>query len=332
MALPVKNNGNTLPAAENNWRNSIQRWIRAAVPFLISQTQIASENYAEHKARIASVDAYKELLVAEGKAAINLKEKFSEKALLATPEEALEILTRMRQIDEQIRTVRTISKAADHLVALPAPAETTSSEPTDAIHDEGSHWLDQFFSYARQVNEPWREDLLARAIALETTRAGSISLQTLYKISCLPVNAFHGLSHLLDITPYIEGRYALPAYPNDFAMRPISDSSVENGAIYGSILVPLIENQLVRQPDTVELQFDEATFLVTYGIKAVNVTPPKKISLRGIQLTAMGLDIAKLYSPKPITLGYKCFDLLVTKFSELNCKIENVVTPRESAD
>ena len=46
--------------------------------------------------------------------------------------------------------------------------------PSEEALQASEHWIDRFRDLSRQYNEPWREDLLARALQRESYSPGSV--------------------------------------------------------------------------------------------------------------------------------------------------------------
>src|SRR6266566_189385 len=94
--------------------------IRSVGPFLVSQSDSASEAYARHQARLAAVDAGKELLFGEIHTLTDIKKKLLEQYFAADAEERVRIRP---DLDEIGASLRRLNIGAQSLSYLRAPTD-----------------------------------------------------------------------------------------------------------------------------------------------------------------------------------------------------------------
>ena len=171
---------------------------------LVSLSTEASRRYADHQIRLASVDAFKQALAAEGSAMVATRKKLLASATGADDVTKVRIQSDLKFLEEECRKYRIYLTSFDHVRDDAAPSETaTTIEPA---------WLDRFDEYARKQNELWRADLLAKALAMEAAKPGSIGPRALWVIGTMDENVFHAFASLLDICTIVGDTPLVPPH------------------------------------------------------------------------------------------------------------------------
>jgi hypothetical protein len=75
-----------------------------------------------------------------------------------------------------------------------------------------AHWIDRFNEQAKIRLEPWRQDLLARALAVESIVPGEVPLRVLWTIGMLDYQKFQALNAFFDLCSVIDGQYVIPSH------------------------------------------------------------------------------------------------------------------------
>ena len=166
-------------------------------PFLISQSDKASEAYQKHLGRIAQVDIMKQVLSHETEIYSALKKDLLKRYLNAPPMKRLQMKKDLEFVDGNIRqiviAIKSLSYGGDNF-AHP------NSDIKKLIED---HWIDRFNELARKRNEEWRSDLLARALAYEAATPGAVSPRALWLIGNMEEKLFNTLSELLNLCVWL---------------------------------------------------------------------------------------------------------------------------------
>jgi hypothetical protein len=141
----------------------------------------ASEAFAQHQLRMAQVEACKELMLGEVRTYTEIRRKLAER-LYETPEgDRFRVKRDLEYLNGEILCLGVYQKALDY---LPKYSEQPNA-PSAPERDISPSWLDRFNELARLHNEPWREDLLSRALAWEAENPGSVSPRALFQIALL---------------------------------------------------------------------------------------------------------------------------------------------------
>ncbi len=183
-------------------------------PFAITQSEKMSEAYAKHQLRLASVEACKELMMQEISTYGDIKKKLLEKYVEAGPEDRLRYKRDIEEAEKEVRKLNIYNRAIEYL-----PHETQAEEQESSGDQErkdnnkppiSPHWMDKFNEFARARNEPWRSELLSKALAREAKQPGCIGPRALWLIGTIDEYLFHAYASLLDASPIIAERYMIP--------------------------------------------------------------------------------------------------------------------------
>jgi hypothetical protein len=185
--------------------------------------------------------------------------------------------------------------------------------------------MDKFAELARMRNEPWREDLLAHALATESSSPGTVSPRALWLIGTLEEDAFNAFATLLDLCSFIGGGLMIPNY-DKFDRRKIPECPLGNDFVIGSLLYRLDEVGLFTDPITTTRNFQRGNqFLATYGTKRFIVTcTGSDLSVGGAIPTRLGDSIASFYQAKHNPLGQDIFDTWIDSLDKSKFPIQPI--------
>lgn len=293
-----------LPAIPAKAR-ALWRIVKAAGPLLISQSEKLSEAQAKHQLRLAQVDAIKEMMMGEARTISDVRDSMIKRYVAASPEERVRLRLEMEHVERELRQLGVYAKALDYV------PENASKSQADASLDapkEFNIWLDAFNAFAQKQNEPWRADLLARALAIESDKPGSIDQRALWFIGTLNESTFHAVADLLNCSMKLGGWFMLPNH-SEFIGEAIPDCSISTKTKLGNILFMLQDlglfGDLLTSQRTVQ---KDAIFSASYGAEKLLLVSHVDLVVGGVILTALGAAVAKLYEPQPNALGRKIFD------------------------
>lgn len=283
------------------------RILKAAGHLLVAQSTKLSEEYAQHQLRLAEVEAIRELMIAEARTIAEVRKKLIDRYLDAQPEDRLRLRQDIEYAERDLRQLGVYQKAINHVPesAVPPPKSlaTESLDPTDDFRA----WLDTFNDYARKQNEPWRTELLSRALALESANPGTLGQRALWFIGTIDDKSFHAFAALLDIAPCIGDSYVIPNYA-PFSEKPIPTCALGQNVRLGNILFLLGDLGLIGDVLTTQKIFAEKSLIIaTYGPHRAVGTTKQELRLGGVILTSLGETIARLYEPKLNDLGIEIY-------------------------
>lgn len=258
-----------------------------------------------------------------------------EKNLIARiPEAKAEELIEIQQKIEFLRGLRcqgnVVSKALTHLATKPDSLPSLPKSEGDSSNNEkqsteiSEHWFDHFNRFARQRNEPWRELLLARALAAESENPGTISSRLLWILGTLEPSKFEVLSTLLDLSATIAGAPIIPGDNIHQNLNPIPGFQNSKRRLT-NLATSLSDSGLLHEYDTVHFFEKDETILASYDTESYNISCNDLNGyVAGIIFTDLGSSLAKLYDPSPNDFGRKIFDhwikdLIPSRYSIKKC-------------
>lgn len=286
--------------------------VKAIGPFVISQTEKASEAYAQHQMRLAQVEACKELMLGEVRTLNEVRRKLIEKYYDASEEDRFRIKSDVQDLEKETRRLGVYQKALEYLPkddgTAPQSPSPSAKNATDSISPT---WMDRFDEIARLQNEAWRQELLSKALAREAEAPGRISPRALWFIGTVDDHIFHAIASLIDLSSIIQGRYMIPNH-SGYYDRKVPGCALGDGHLLGHITFLL--NDLGVMGDLLTSQRmlpANGMFQVAYGDKYCILKTKQEMRVGGIVLTPLGDVIASLYEPKPNELGLEIFDAWV---------------------
>lgn len=298
-------------------------WCRKLImPYAVFLSNEATARYAALKAAIATQEAIAHVFEAERTEAARVKGELIKQLPGADPARRLQIMASLRELDGHLNTVNVLRDALPYLAERPVSPEANEdaeSGPSDA-------WFDRFQDLSRRNNEPWRRDLLARSLAIETANPGSFDLRHLWSIGTLSDNQFHGFAQFLDAASQI-GLSQIGGEPfievgclDDFYHQPLpKDTLVKGCTEYGNLVVDMLEAGLIYDPPDAQISTAGVhkevpagrTTVLRYGDAECSLTASRELVVNGMLCTSLGRCIASLYSAKQTPLGQEMFDRAV---------------------
>lgn len=177
-------------------------------------------------------------------------------------------------------------------------------------------WFDMFCEIAKLDTEPWRKELLAKALAIESFKCGSIGLNTLEIISTIEKEMFYSFGNTLDIAISINDELLIPnisAYSQITSLiLPNSNLNEFNNTMINMTDLGLIKNynylMAYHQPNN--------QYIFSYGNETYFFDSDKQLCIENaFSLTTLGKKLASLYERKANDLGKIIFKTLVEDLS-----------------
>jgi hypothetical protein len=286
---------------------------RSAGPLLVAQSDKLSEAYAKHQARLAEVAIWKEMMLEEVRTLSRIRGELLEKYYKThDPSERLRLKRDLEELRGDVRQVKTAAKALGHLPA-DAKGSATISE----------HWTDKFNQLVRAANEPWREELLARALAAEAVAPGTIVPRALWLLGTAEKSVFDALSTLIDLALLVRGSLIIPEW-RSFITKPIPGR--EDGVAISGLLYQLSEVGLVAE-------FDKSYRLLRKGgrhrVKYYDLEAELHCENAdhqgwGIVLTTIGNSLASFSEPKENPMGREIYESFLKSLDGGPCKVHRL--------
>jgi hypothetical protein len=288
--------------------------VKAAGPLLLTQSAKLSEAYAQHQLRLAEVEATKELMVTEARMITEVRKKLIDRYLDASPEDRVRLRQDIETTEREFRQLGVYQRAIDYVPEKPTSQETLAAPEDIDAPEQFNAWLDTFNEYARKQNEPWRADLLSRALAIESVTPGALGQRALWFIGTVDEVAFHAFAALIDIALYIGNTYVIPNH-RPYLEKPIPTCAIGTRTHLGNILFQLGDLGLVGDVQTSQLNFPaDAVLPIRYGAQQIIAKTKEELKIKGVILTSLGEIVARLYQPKPNELGQEIYNAWVQSF------------------
>lgn len=284
---------------------SLYKIIKAIGPFIISQSTKASEAVAKHQLRLTNVETARQFMASEAQAISETRAKLRDRYFWAGEEERVRLKRDIQECEEEFRRLNVIYSSLDYLT--PEQNESDTKELNTESAEVSPHWLDKFNEFAKARNEPWRKDLLARALAIEATDPGGIGPRALWVIGTIDEYFFLGFSSLLDIASEIGGGYIIPNHQK-FNMRPIPGCSLGSDFAIGHITFMLSDLGLLGDITSQKKISKNTMVLAKYGHRSTSIEAREELNITGIIPSKLGSTIARLYEPTPNLLGQEIYE------------------------
>jgi hypothetical protein len=260
--------------------------IKALGPFVIAQSEKLSEAFARHQGRMAQIEMTKEFVRSEISLRGEIRKNLHKRLLTCSQEDRVRLEADLEHAEQELR------RLAINQLSLNYCKEEKQEEavPPREIAD---HWLDQFQKFARDRNEDWRAELLARALAEEVANASSVSTRVLWSIGTLSSDEFSAFSKLLNCCFWPVDTLA-PFLPQEFlkSWRIAPDLHVGN-------LIFSLSGAGVLSTGSSYYGMGAGTKLrLRAGTQQFTISFRARSEIRGVILNPIGAQLALFHEPK----------------------------------
>ena len=291
---------------------------KAVGPLFISQFDYAKFKYLDFKTKQAQMAGYTEYFQAEARALVELKTEQMRDSLNKKGLERLKCEENIRLITKEINRLLVYSKVPSHIRYLEQDKEQTSTESTESTESItiNETWLDRFNSLASNLNEEWRQELLAKSFAIEAQKPGTIGLDTLFTVAQLDQRSFYFFDAILSASLKMYEVYILPTNIN--TSKTLLTINEEQHSL-DNILYQLRHTGLLISDLGVgaHLNAEKITQFV-YGSEVLAAQPASKIHVPGIVTSRSGSALAALCTTIPNDIGVNTFNLFEAYLIENN--------------
>jgi hypothetical protein len=299
--------------------NSTWNLIASIGPLLISQSDRASEAYSRHLLRVGNaktnVKAVDELIHREIDIYSKAKDQLVQKRIGADDFERIRINREIENIDCDIRQLGIAAGALNYLPASQELADQVSkNQETPSLEQKeiSPHWLDKFNELSRARNEDWRAVLLSRALAVESSKPGTVSPRALWLLGTLEEPLFKAFATILDLCSSINDEQMIPVVPllNEVFTQKMLVPNCELGdqVAIGNLIYMLDDTGVLAASTTTENLPEGLCFFAAYNSHRYHIEcSSASLVVRGPILTQLGSAIASLYPKKFNPLGEEIF-------------------------
>ncbi len=248
---------------------------------------------------------------------------FLERCVNATPEEQIGLQQKVEFLEGTIRQLNIAAKALDYTEhrsdSVVNPEEANKLTP---------HWIDKFNELARARNEPWRAELLSRALAQETAFPGSVNISTLWLIGSMDESLFTCFSELLDICTWDDGD-GIPFVPDSMSVHLRQPLDHDKKRTVGGLTFSLTEISVISAINASRSYDADEKAVVHYGQRSYEIEFKREVRIPGIIFTSLGKSLARFYTPIPCELGEAIFDEWINSIAPFEADVRPVKMPSE---
>jgi hypothetical protein len=281
--------------------------IKSIGPLLISQSDSASETYARHLSRLASVEAAKELVHREIDIQSKVKEQLLQRYISADEVERIRIKRDLEDITSNVRHLNIVDIAMNYLPASQnSENQVYDNQEIPSLEQKviSPHWLDKFNELSRSRNEDWRSDLLSRALAKESSSPGTVSPRALWLLGTLEEPLFKAFATILDLCSLINNEYMIPNLNEAIMQKPIPNCELGDKVSIGNLVYVLGDSGVLSESLTTQLSLPQGhQFSVIYNSHHYHIECFIPLNLQGLIPTTLGSSIASFYPPNFNSLG-----------------------------
>lgn len=284
-------------------------------------SESASHKYADHQQRGELAKASVDVLRKDAESLIELRTFLAKKLIECNePVEKLRLQRDLEDIASRLRQSSILERAMGHL-SLPegtsgSARESDRAEKVDSDQSAliSPHWLDICMDWAKKHNEEWRQNLLARALALEADKPGSIDLRVLWLIGTLDERSFRAFGAFLGVATKVGETYFFPDVGKHASEMFIENEGLGNVRI-GNLSFILSESGLMADTLSSQVVFQLGqTVEASFGDSHVRASiQGKKLEIMGFMTSFLGSSLAKLCTIKGTEFGKQQFEAWVER-------------------
>lgn len=273
--------------------------IRSTGSFLISQSEKASDAYLKYQAKLGAVQAGNEMLRHEAKILSDTREKLVKKFAEAKPEARISI---RRDLDELTQAMRRLNIGGMAMMFLSEGEANNPSTEEPSAKEISQHWFDKFTELTRVHNEQWRENLLARALAAEASRPGTVSPRVLWLLGTMEEEVFNTFSVFLDICCLVDNQFRMTTLTS-LTQRVVKGTILDKNLAVSQITYRLSNTGLIGDRHSYLRLPKGRSMIFSHGKYAFRVSAKTTLRINSTSLTSLGKCIASFYQRKPSSFG-----------------------------
>lgn len=280
--------------------------VKAVGPLLLSQFDYSKLKYLDFKAKQAQSAGYAEYLIAEARTLVEIKAEQTRESFKKTGLERLQSEQNIKLISKEINKLLVYSKVPSHISFLEDNKESLENNATDDSIEINETWLDRFNDLASKLNEDWRQNILAKAFALEAEKPGTIGLDTLFTIAQLDQKSFYFFDAILSISLKLYEVFFLPLEKSTLGITLNVNGSEHD---VGNILYQLKHTGLLIHEEGLGASLSPGNLVqFRYHDIVLAAIPPKQVHFAGIMTSRSGSALGTLCTVKPNDIGLEIFN------------------------
>lgn len=281
--------------------------VKGVGPLLISQFDYAKFKWLDYKQKQAQLAGYSEFFLAETRSLVELKQEQLRDSLTKTGIDRIRAEENVNLISKEINKLLVYSKIPTHTLYLESKngqAEQVEHEQPIGINDT---WIDRFNELAGKLNEEWRQNLLAKAFAIEAITPNTIGLDTLFTIGMLDQKSFYFFDAILSCSIQLYESYFIPI--SDVALELEIDVNESTHTI-SNIMYQLQHTGLIAYDENLGINLIAGNQIhFRYDDNILVAQSPTNKHISSVIASRSGIALASLCEITPNEHGSKIFDL-----------------------
>ena len=275
-------------------------------PLFISQFDYAKFKYLDFKQKQAQMAGYAEYFLAETRALVELKSEQRRESLSKTGLERIKAEENINLISKEINKLLVYSKVPTHTRYLELDQNQQEEVAVEEVININDTWIDRFNDLASKLNEEWRQNLLAKAFAIEADKPGTIDLDTLFTIGKLDQKSFYFFDAILSASLKMYEVYVLPLDHNTLDIE-LDINGVKHSI--NNVLYQLQHTGLLVYDDKVGVHL-KSHKLVQFRYKddVLAAISPTDEFIHAIVTTRAGSALAAMCTTTSTEIGLKVFN------------------------
>jgi hypothetical protein len=279
--------------------------------FILAQSDKGRAKHLKHLTGVKTIEAFgifcKEIAINHAELIANQKASVLEET---DPHKRWRMQKDLNELERDMSFIEIMINAKQYMIEYSLRKPADGSEKQDP-----AAWYDEFIGFARRRNEPWRQDLLSKAMAQKALDPKSISLKTLWVIGNLEKDIFHLFADFLNIAVYIVKEYMIPSEFDLSSLNKerVTGSVLQGANTYGGIITALQDEALIANVDKHWNLKGTNPVVVRYCESGYWVTIKHNWIIQGIFLTPVGKELSLLYQPQRQPIGEKIWEKVIDK-------------------
>lgn len=295
----------------NSLPRSIKRLANACFWLGISGSEQLRDRYLDFKLKSLTVEQLSKSLVKQIDSYNQTEKSLIDKWSKARSEESRIQLQKdieyLRGLREQYKTSLISTKYIEKYSAyekIPDEKEEVSEEDLSGV------WIDVFVSFARKNNEPWRKELLGKALAFNSAHPGFMRQRALWLIGTMDYEIYLALKEFLPFCTQVDKDFIFPSTEQEDYYTPQKSITSGKHKAIGNLCYILQEQSLVGSEVVSCSILPNTPTIITCGLESYNVLCSSEYRIGGMMCKQIIQDIAPLIEFGSEEFGLKHFSNL----------------------
>ncbi|WP_339427924.1 DUF2806 domain-containing protein [Pseudomonas sp. RA_105y_Pfl1_P41] len=290
--------------------------VKGVGPLLISQFDYTKFKWLDYQQKQAQLAGYTEFLLAETRSLVELKSEQMRDSLAKTGLDRIRAEENIKLLTKEINKLLTYAKVPSQTLYLESQKSHSEEIPDNKNEEINDTWIYRFNELAEKLNEEWRQNLLAKAFAIEADKPGTIGLDTLFTIGMLDQKSFYLFAGILSSSIKMYETHLLPVDQETLDIKLDI-----NGSSYAitNILYQLEHTGLILYNTDLGINLTQGKLVkFQYQNNILEAISPKNDHIPAIVTSRAGSALASMCTVTSNETGLKFFASLENKLLQRN--------------